>query len=919
MRQKYQNQNVIDENKRVGLADSRLPVLHPIYYGQCGEDYIAVSILRAVAVREGLDLTRERYLEVGANHPVSTSATYLLHTGLGMTGVLVEANPNLISDLRKARPADDVLHAAVVLSDVGDVDFYVSDHSELSSLSVDFIKDFPHAKADVLEKIKVPAIEINDLIRSRFVDKAPIFMSIDVEGLDADLVEAIDFSEVRPFVLQIESNRDWDPVGYDRILKKLSLNGYVQLVQTDVNLMVADLARLKNLGWNRGGLSVEGGAPTLRLSDSVLEVVLGSIDVLSFDVFDTLLARRCAEPTDVFGYLEEKYKVAGFKEARIKAESAARKKFRHGGWGETSLEEIYSVIRESMDLPDRMEDFEIDAEGGFLYAIPGVLGLIALAREKGKRIIAVTDMYLSSRQVEGLLQRNGIFVDCVYSSSDHRDADFGKYNGRMFAHVCKSERVAPDRVLHIGDNLHSDLSQARAAGLKALHTDKVQDVVKRDLTLFPVATKNQSESSASGIVLGHLTRDYLSTGKSVRSAAERFGYDYAGPLLAGFVRFICEEARSGGVKRLVLLARDGVIVKKALDILGPKDLSWRVIPSSRRMTVFPLYADGGWPAIRSLFGGDDVKVTPSQLVERLVLKGLFDVDSACDTPRPVAEVVNEFHEQLLKQALGERAQLLNLLRPELERRAQGDAFAWVDVGWALTSVSALNKLIGTAAPGFFVGSHGHADPNPGLQGYLFERGHPEAVCNSVMSAVEIVELIFSDTGPSTAYLKCSDSGEVEPVCLEKSAMEQIRDGFIADVQRGALAFLRDISSVFDGVNSEELRVHNRLVFQRLSSNPPADLYALLSQIPHDRMAGAAKWMAVGDYWKPTIAQDGVEAGFVPELGGGALKRFKLKLMFHALTSLASLHPPLSKRMTDRFRRSANKRLLKLRSLSGRGG
>lgn len=57
--------------------------------------------MKALSVRGHFDLSAERDLEIGANHPIATSATYLLSVELGISGVLVEANPALIGDLKK--------------------------------------------------------------------------------------------------------------------------------------------------------------------------------------------------------------------------------------------------------------------------------------------------------------------------------------------------------------------------------------------------------------------------------------------------------------------------------------------------------------------------------------------------------------------------------------------------------------------------------------------------------------------------------------------------------------------------------------------------------------------------------------------------------------------------------------------------
>ena len=108
------NASIYETIAEGGMKTPDIPVYQQKSYGQCAEDIIVLGLVRAMAPDAVLASSGERHLEIGANHPVACSATYLLHEGLGMTGVLVEANPDLIDDLRRFRPHDTIVHAAVV-------------------------------------------------------------------------------------------------------------------------------------------------------------------------------------------------------------------------------------------------------------------------------------------------------------------------------------------------------------------------------------------------------------------------------------------------------------------------------------------------------------------------------------------------------------------------------------------------------------------------------------------------------------------------------------------------------------------------------------------------------------------------------------------------------------------------------------
>ncbi len=198
---------------------------------------------------------------------------------------------------------------------------------------------------------------------------------------------------------------------------------------------------------------------------SSIEALVKEKRVISFDVFDTLLARRIHEPADLFAFIEKTSAIPGFAGARVKAESLARKRFGTPQTPEVSLEEIYTVLGTMLPgLPFGPTD-EIEAEAGFLFADPVLVRIVELARKHGKRVIAISDMYLGKEQIAGLLARNRILLDAVYSSCDHRREGLGKFNGRLFPHVAKQEGCLPADMVHFGDNRISDVKNAVECGI----------------------------------------------------------------------------------------------------------------------------------------------------------------------------------------------------------------------------------------------------------------------------------------------------------------------------------------------------------------------------------------------------------------------------------------------------------------------
>jgi Methyltransferase FkbM domain len=203
-------------------------------YAQCNEDIIVEALLRAKFTAAGRDMSTVRYLEVGGNHPVQTSSTYLLYRAWGGRGYIVEANAGLARRLRSIRPRDVVIQIAV--SDKLDetVSFHVHELDELSSLSAENIKSFEVSgvPGDVSRIETVPNMHINAFFDA-YIESPLDFMSIDIEGLDLPVLQAL-APVHRPTVLQVECV---DLALLAKLRETLEPRGYQFAAMTEVNVI----------------------------------------------------------------------------------------------------------------------------------------------------------------------------------------------------------------------------------------------------------------------------------------------------------------------------------------------------------------------------------------------------------------------------------------------------------------------------------------------------------------------------------------------------------------------------------------------------------------------------------------------------------------------------------------------------------
>ena len=213
-------------------------------FAQAGEDRVLKFLFMSMGI------SRISYLEIGTNNPIDINNTYLFYLD-GSRGVCVEPNPNLIANIKKKRPGDTCLNIGIA----GDqrestLDFYIFDESDsekgLSTFSkeeAEHVANTTHIK--IAEVKKIPVTPVSTVLKEYFPEKAPDLVSIDVEGLDLEILRSFDFTVCRPKAICVETvnftvnhkktkNRD--------IISFMESQGYFVYADTGINSIFADKA-----------------------------------------------------------------------------------------------------------------------------------------------------------------------------------------------------------------------------------------------------------------------------------------------------------------------------------------------------------------------------------------------------------------------------------------------------------------------------------------------------------------------------------------------------------------------------------------------------------------------------------------------------------------------------------------------------
>lgn len=142
------------------------------------------------------------FFEAGANEPVSGSQTYLLET-LGWSGILVEPNPEFSARCRSARPRSQIYPFALMApGSLTRVRFRIPAH--LSSAQACVVAE-SSARLSGDRFFEAEARTIDQILEDSGFPKLD-FLSLDLEGGEADALRGFSFGRWRPRLISVEDH-----------------------------------------------------------------------------------------------------------------------------------------------------------------------------------------------------------------------------------------------------------------------------------------------------------------------------------------------------------------------------------------------------------------------------------------------------------------------------------------------------------------------------------------------------------------------------------------------------------------------------------------------------------------------------------------------------------------------------------------
>jgi len=207
-----------------------LPVNYFAYsksYSQDGEDMILKAIYEQKKGYKGF------FVDVGAHHPVRYSNTNYFYKR-GWKGINIEPTPSAIGAFNTFRKRDINLNIGIG-PEKTKLKFYCFNEPALNSFSEQVSKkiDAESVKYKIIKELDIDVLPLGDVLDQHLPVNTPIdFLSIDVEGLDYQVLLSNNWDKYKPGVILVEENVNVDDLNRSPIYQFLKGKGYSFFAKT---------------------------------------------------------------------------------------------------------------------------------------------------------------------------------------------------------------------------------------------------------------------------------------------------------------------------------------------------------------------------------------------------------------------------------------------------------------------------------------------------------------------------------------------------------------------------------------------------------------------------------------------------------------------------------------------------------------
>lgn len=411
-------------------------------------------------------------------------------------------------------------------------------------------------------------------------------------------------------------------------------------------------------------------------------------DIVSFDIFDTLIMRKVFSPEDVFRLLGEKVRA----ELKLDCEIASIRAQAAQCGAYATINEIYGYIKKCTNLTDKnisdIMKMEKDTDIDLCIVRRDIADLYEYCLTCGKEVYFISDMYYTIQDIKRILDKCGVTVpddEHIWISCEKKaDKVSGSLWEKYFKLVGKGNKC-----LHIGDNKTCDVKNPVRYGIDSYYVMGAKDMLMNSSMAELASDVNTvSDSICLGLVASKL---------------------FNGPLLEKFLIWLYYKSRKDEIDKLLFFARDGYFLEKDYTMVaellddGSKQ-EWCYLPISRRLIY-----------IATMENEDDFnRVVAFPYVGTFAdyMKSRFEIIVTDETSeyndrqinavgdsKNILKWIQPYKDKIMKQAKKERKNYLAYLTSDGDMKKEL-SYGTVDLGYYGTNQYYLQRLTGIKTKGY---------------------------------------------------------------------------------------------------------------------------------------------------------------------------------------------------------------------------
>lgn len=591
--------------------------------------------------------------------------------------------------------------------------------------------------------------------------------------------------------------------------------------------------------------------------------------VLSLDFFDTLVTRSVAQPTHVFAEMEQRLvgefgrEWKGFARTRVVVEHEVRVEVgRDGSVRDVTHSEIIDALQRHYGLTHEMSEhlraLECACEVEMARVVPFGAELAQLARDRGMRVVIVSDNYMSSQHLADMAHAAGLsWVEArdIFVSSEHGAM---KHNGSLWPLVLKSLGVPARNVLHVGDHELPDKTEPEKFGI-ACHIDARSSLWHRH-------PHNNTPATLPFSRLEAWQRDSCyETGPDV---ARHLGGGLVAMMVAAQLKDCADAVRQRDVASLHFAARDGWMAHAAWTRLRQ---TWTDLPdasylSFSRSVIGRANIDVVDEKVAIRFIDEHEVLSPQRLSRRFgcVITSSFADDAMLDSAT-ARQVIMDNNDNIVAASRELRQRLVGYLRRS--GIFEPGHHIVVDLGWRGAPMADLADIVSTESGGAatiegrFLGLYWDATMNRvrlPLHGYAMSDLGPLNDNIRLLGAVRILEFLVTAPHGSVLDFSGPDSN-FEPIYASQANVSQAEESFVSAVLESAIDGALQIALgthpagvTFDDITPESVWA----AMMQVAHTPRHDELDVLKQHVHvasvDHGDGGLPLIAPAPRWSTTI-------------------------------------------------------------------